>query len=70
MSKPSKPSSIILARNIVAFSPENDPAFVRLAASKVITSMCRIDAISPTTRCALRASRQSQWDLIPVRGGE
>src|ERR1700730_11508982 len=37
MSRPSKPSSIMLARNMLAFSVENDPAFVRFAASRVIT---------------------------------
>jgi hypothetical protein len=47
MSRPSKPSSIMLARNIAAFSAENDPAFVRFAASRVITRMRRIEAISP-----------------------
>ena len=36
-SRPNRPNSIILARNMAAFSPEKDPAFVTFAASRVIT---------------------------------
>ena len=64
MSKPSNPSSIMLARNMPASSAEKDQAFVRFAASSVITRMRRIEAIRPTTR---NGSVTKKWERMDIR---
>src|ERR1035437_8121938 len=50
MSSPNKPSSVMLARNMLALSFDHVPPFVRVAASKAITRTRRIEANRPTTR--------------------
>src|SRR5579863_4850145 len=50
ISTPNKPSSYMLALNMLEPSRDQIPPCVRLAASKVITSMRLIEAIRPTTR--------------------
>src|SRR5712664_4611592 len=50
-SRPNKPSSIIEERKMpCAPSVAHVPSLVRVAASRVITRMRRMEAISPTTR--------------------
>src|SRR5712691_7380878 len=47
---PSKPSSTMEARKILAPWVDHVPSLVRVAASRVITRIRRIEAIRPTTR--------------------
>ena len=63
-STPSKLSSAMLARKMLALSADHVPSLVSVDASKVITRMRRMEAIRPTTR---KGSVMSVCEWIEIR---
>jgi hypothetical protein len=63
---PSRPSSIIEARKRLAPSVDHAPCLVRVASSRFITCIRRIDAIKPITRNGSVTSTCERMEILTV----